>query len=161
MITFFAQVPQIAAACNVQPPIYLIKEFDNSVIFPNEGSRKFKLATIVTGATYEVQGNVVSQGSLESQGTLQTNSSPMLSQAMTPYSTHQMPKRPLSIPVQHSLMPHVRRRIIQKTIIVALRDATKPSSSRANRLTHTIITSVIVKLDHAWENVMLQLLLKR
>ena len=75
-----AQVSRIAAAFNVTPPKYLIKEFDNSVIFPNEGSG------IVHKATYEVQGNAASQRNLELQV---TNSSPL-----TPYGIHQMPRCP-------------------------------------------------------------------
>lgn len=47
---------------------------------------------------------------------------------------------------------HTPCRTIQKTILLAkvsLPDMNKPSSSRANRLTHTVIISVNVKLDHS------------
>ena len=49
-------------------------------------------------------------------------------------------------------MPHTNRRTIQKTILLAkvsLPDMNKPSLSQANRLTHTVITSVNVELDHS------------
>lgn len=64
---------------------------------------------------------------------------------------HQIPKCSPSNPIQHSLVPHVHRRTVQKTILLAKlapQDPNKPSSSRANRLTDTVITSAIVKLDH-------------
>ena len=56
------QVPRISAAFGVQPPLFLIKEFDNSVIFPSDGSGKFNPSAFISGATYEVQGNTGAQG---------------------------------------------------------------------------------------------------
>ena len=145
------QVPRISAAFGVQPPVYLIKEFDQTVIFPSEGSGKFNPSAFVTGATYEVQG--ITHGSTHGTQGSANPSSMFSSQAASPYGTYQVPRcpQPSCNPMPHPPAPHARRRIIQKTVLlakVAARDANKPSSSRASRLSHTIITSIVVKLDH-------------
>lgn len=53
---FLVQVSRITAAFNLRPPVYLIKEFDNNVIFPSENTGKFNPASLSAGSTYEVQG---------------------------------------------------------------------------------------------------------
>lgn len=88
------------------------------------------------------------------QGTVvPTNASSMFSsQVASPYGTYQMPRCPQpSNHIPHPPAPHARRRTIQKTVLlvkVATRDVSKPSSSRASRLSHTIITSIVVKLHN-------------
>ena len=131
----------------MQPPIHLIKEFDNAVFFLNEGNGKFNPSAFIIGATYEVQGSTAPQRSVAPNPI-----SPTFSQAMSPYGTYPVPQYPQSNPVPHVPSPRVRQRIIKKTMLLAklaLRDVSKPSSSRANRLTHTVITSVVVSLDQS------------
>ncbi len=142
---FPIQVSRIAAAFNLQPPVYLIKEFDNNVIFPSENSGKFNPAALSTGSTYEVQGNDKSQ--IQSAPTYTTSSSPFGAYpAVTPYLTN--PNRIPSVPTCTSRTP---RKLIKKNIQVASlssRDPDKPTtSSRSNRFTHTVVTQVIVTLD--------------
>ena len=113
------------------------------MIFPSEGSGKFNPSTFVTGATYEVQGNT--GGQVTPNHTSTTSASP--------YGTYQVPRCPQlsSPPVPHPPVPHARRKNISKTILLAKlagRDPKKPCSSRTIRLSHTIITSIVVKLDH-------------
>ena len=50
------QVSRISAAFSLQPPIYLVRDYDNSVLFPAEGSGKFLASSLSTGALYEVHG---------------------------------------------------------------------------------------------------------
>ena len=50
------QVSRISAAFSLQPPIYLVRDYDNSVLFPVEGSGKFLASSLSTGALYEVHG---------------------------------------------------------------------------------------------------------
>ena len=124
-----------------------------TLTFPNEGSEKFNPAAFVTGATYKVQGSTTPQGNVVPQSSVvPTNSSPIFLQGVSRYGMYQVPRcPPSSNPVPHP-PAHVRRKTIQKTVLlakVAARDGNKPYSSRAGRLSHTIITSIIVKLDHS------------
>ena len=109
------------------------------MIFPSEGSGKFNPSAFVTGATYEVQGSTVAQGGDKPSSML---------------SSYQVPRCPQSssTPMPHPPALHARRRTIQKTVLLAkvsLRDTNRPSSSQAGRLSHTVITSLIVKLDQS------------
>ena len=53
----------MAAAFNVRPPVYLVKELDNTAIFPNEASGSFFCSAFTIGATYDVHGGGGSGGS--------------------------------------------------------------------------------------------------
>ena len=50
------KVSRVAAAFNVSPPIFLIKDFDNTVIFSHEGTGRFNPSSVHGGRTYEVCG---------------------------------------------------------------------------------------------------------
>ena len=130
------QVSRIAAAFELQPPIYLIKEFDNNVIFPNEKLGKLNPAMLIGGATYEVQGCA---GSTMMQPT-----------QASPFGAYHTP--PTSLPSRMQSVPtsRVPRKLIKKNILVASlsRDNDKPSTSKsANHLTPTVVTQIIVSLD--------------
>ena len=103
------------------------------------------------GQHNEVQGSMAPQRSVSSNPTL-----PMFSQAVSPYGTYPTSRCQHSSPMPQPPTPHVRRKSVKKTILLAKlgqRDVNKPSTSRASHLTHTIITSVIVTLNHSiWES---------
>lgn len=140
---FVIQVPRISAAFGVQPPLFLIKEFDNSVIFPSDGSGKFNPSAFISGATYEVQGNTGAQGHNNTSST-----------SLSPYGVYQVPRCPQSSfpPMPHPPAPHAaRRRVVNKAILLAklaARDPDKPCTSKSARFSYTVITSIVVKLDH-------------
>ena len=141
------QVSRICAAFNLQPPVHLVREYDNSVLFPCEGSGKFLAAGLSDGALYAVHG--VESASLGStQPTTQSQQSPY---GVYPYQigTHsQQPSAALPLPLSHP--PRSKQRVIKKTILIAnlsSRDPNRPSSSRASRLLHTVVTQVIITLD--------------
>ena len=144
--TFTIQVSRIVAAFSLQPPIYLIKEFENSVLFPSESSGKFNPSSLSSGSLYEVQGTEQ----------VQDNSSLSLFSArpQSTYGTYPYPP-PTQPPYQPSNPPphpplRSKRKTIKKTILIANlspRDPNKPSSSRANRLVHTIVTQIIISLE--------------
>ena len=54
-------MPRIAEAFSIQPPIHLIKEFENIVVFPNESSGKFTPSALLSGALYEVHGSTLTE----------------------------------------------------------------------------------------------------
>ena len=145
------QVSRIAAAFSLQPPIYLIKEFDNSVLFPSEASGKFVPTSLSSGSLYEVQG---------AEPTPDNSSVPnFLSRVQSPYGAYPYPppthpSHTPSNPLPHP--PRSKQRVIKKTILLAnlsARDPHKPSTSRANRLVHTIVTQIIISLDPSECNV--------
>ena len=110
---------QIAAAFDLQPPIYLVKEFDNCMMFPSEGSGKFNPASLSPGSTYKVQGIL------------------------------------LLHPIHHYISKF-QKKLIKKTISVAnlsARNSMKPSSSKTNGLSYTIVTQVIVSNNSSECNV--------
>lgn len=41
----------------LKPPIHLVKEFDNTVVFPAAGSEKFNPSALASGSTYEMKGS--------------------------------------------------------------------------------------------------------
>ena len=45
------------AAFGLKPPIHLVKEFDNTVVFPADGSGKFNPSALASGSMYEVEGS--------------------------------------------------------------------------------------------------------
>ena len=58
------------------------------------------------------------------------------------------PSAPLPHPPYHP--PRCKQRAIKKTVLIAnlsSRDSNRPSTSRASRLVHTIVTQVIISLD--------------
>lgn len=144
---------RIVAAFDLQPPIYLVKEFDNSVLFPGEGSGKFNPASLISGRTYEVQGS----GQDHSGSTLpipQHSTSPFGSYSQV--SSYPPPQPKINIPPPHPPLtaPKFPKRAvcIKKTIPVAnlsLRDSTKAStsSSKTNGMIYTIVTQVIVSIN--------------
>lgn len=151
------QVPRISAAFGVQPPLFLIKEFDNSVIFPSDGSGKFNPSAFISGATYEVQGNTGAQGNNHPPTTslspyAQVNNHPTASHS--PYGTYPVPRCPQSsfLPTPHPPATHAaRKRVVSKAILLAklaARDPDKPCTSKTGRFSYTVITSIVVKLDH-------------
>ena len=140
---FVPQVSRIAAAFSLQPPIYLVKEFDNTVVFPAEGSGRFSPSSLYSGSEYEVQGN-------DNNASMPTHAQ-YFTGSPTPFGAY-----PLSRCSQPNPVPHppntarFKKRSVKKTILVAnlhARDPSKPSSSRAGQLMHTVITQVIVTLD--------------
>lgn len=105
---------------------------------------KFNPTAFITGATYEVQGSMEPQRSVSSNPTL-----PMFSQATSPYGTY-----PTSRCQDSSPMPQPLPLMSDESLTILLgkraqHDVNKSSISCASRLTHTIITSVIVTLDHS------------
>ena len=70
--------------------------------------------------------------------------------ALSPYGSYSSPPCPQQHPIPHPPVSQVRRRVVKKTILLAKlseRDSNKPSLSRASRLFHTVITTVVVSLD--------------
>lgn len=119
----------------------MIKEFDNSVIFPNEGSGKFNPSFFSAGCTYEVEGNTKDT----------TNAPPIACPVRSPFGAY--PKVTESLQLKHnSCVPHPppSRKSIKKTIPVinlSARDSNRPSSSKTNGLMYTVVTHVIVNLN--------------
>lgn len=141
---------RIAAAFDLHPPIYLIKEFDNSVTFPSEGSGKFNPATLVPGSTYEVQGS--GQDSTISPVPPQVTTYPPHS----PFGSYPMMNKcsqviPPSKHVPHPPMASYKcLKKIKKTILLvnlSARDGTRASSSKTNGLTYNVVTQVIVSIS--------------
>lgn len=140
------QVSRIAAAFSLQPPIYLVKDYDNSVIFPAEGSGKFLASSLSAGSLYEVHGTEPAQESNPVTILSQQSQSPY---GAYPYQSGSHPQQMPSAPLPHP-PPRFKQRAIKKTILIAnlsSRDPNRPSSSRASRLVHTVVTQVIINLD--------------
>ena len=109
-----------------------------TVIFPNDSSGKFTPSQLSPGCTYEVQGNA------------QAPVSSFASGSHSPFGSYPVPRCPPSNPMPHPSALKFQRRVVKKTILIAnlsLRDINKPSSPKANRLAHTVVTQVIISLD--------------
>ena len=129
-------MPRIAAAFSIQPPIHLIKEYENSVVFPNEPSGKFNPSALCVGALYEVQGS-------------EPKPSTTPANALTPFGAYPYPQSQ-TLQFQQNIPRKVNKKQIKKTILLAnlsTRDVQKPSCSSASRLVHNVITQVIISLD--------------
>ena len=146
---------RIAAAFDLQPPIYLIKEYDNCVSFPSEGSGKFNPASLMSGYTYKV---------CSSENTTQTMSPPTQAPGtcpQTPFGSYPaiqgQTKHKFAVPLQIPHPPRSLKRVVKKSIVVAnlsARDGSRASSSKTNGLTYTEVTQVLVSLTVAECNVL-------
>lgn len=142
-VVILLQVSRIAAAFSLQPPVYLIKSFDNTVIFPSEASGKFNPTSLSPGSEYEVQGS-------EHHAVTPTVST--FPGPQTPFGAYPFTQCPQPSLFAHhqSNVPRFKHRSIKKTILLANlspRDPSKASSSKSSRFTHTVVTQVIISLD--------------
>ena len=125
---------------------YLSREFDNTVIFPSDGSGKFNPTSLHCGLLYEVQGS-------NPNPLPHTHFSGHLT-SLSPYGSFSSGRCPQSNPVPHPPLssPYCQRRMIKKSNVVAnfsTRDPQKPSSSKANRMMYNVVTQVIISLDNS------------
>ena len=142
---------RIAAAFGVQAPIHLVKEFDNVVIFPHEGTGRFNPSSLSPGSTYDVQGQVQSSPPTPGEFSQQV-ASPFGSYPASRFMA--VPSAP--VPHPPSVPPKFNRRVIKKTILLAslsTRDMSRPSSSKINSLTYNVVTNLIVSIDSTQCNV--------
>ena len=119
----------MAAAFNVRPPVYLVKELDNTAIFPNEASGRFFCSAFTIGATYDVHGGGGSGGS--------GGFSPEPFGSYTRYAAPNPP--PLTI------CP--KRRLIKKSLVLASLSQREQGISTRNRIQYSVVTQITVTLD--------------
>ena len=82
----------------------------------------------------------------------------MLSGHHSPFGSYPFNRCPSAYPVPHPPLnpPRFQRRVVKKTILIAnlsARGPNKPTSSKANRLVHSVVTQVIISLDNSECNV--------
>lgn len=141
---------KISAAFGLQPPIHLVKDFNNTVCFPCEGSGKFNHSLISPGCSYEVHGTY----SQSSQPAF-SNHPPQHTGALSPFGAYSTPLtkfNQLGLPPPHPPQSRSQRKVIKKTILLtnlSLRDTSRPCSSKSNKITYTVVTQLIISLDSA------------
>ena len=131
---YILKVYRIAAAFGVQPPIYLVKEEDNTVIFPNESSGRFISSCITPAATYNVHGT--------------STSNPTHATSFGAYPHAQFNRFPaLQPPPPHPPAFIGRKKIIKKAVTLASLSFREQGSSTKNKIQYTTVTTVNISLD--------------
>ncbi len=118
------------------------------MIFPSESSGKFNPTSLHCGSEYEVQGIESPSHSLVCSNH-PTSHSPFGSYPSGRYSHSNPNPNPIPHPPASA---RFQRRVVKKCIVLAnlsARDPQRPSSSKANRLTYTVVTQVIISLDNS------------
>ena len=118
--------------------IYLVNEFDNVAVFPNETSGRFNRSLIDMDAVYNVHGDEISMHSSHSSH----------AQPAGAFGAYAGPTAPALLrPSTASVSAHKRRKsAFNKTIaLVCLSspDPNKPGTSRATHLDYKIVTQVV------------------
>ena len=131
---FHKQVNRVAAAFGVMQPLYLVKESDNTAIFPNDTTGRFFSSSFTVGATYDVYG---SNGS-GSSATSGIASAPF--GAYTRYAVSNPPPHP-------SPFACPKKRLIKKSMVLACLSAREEGASRSNRIQYSAVTQITVSLD--------------
>ena len=118
------------------------------MIFPRESSGKFNPSSLHCGSEYEVQGTGLNPSHSLACSSHPTSQSPFGSYPSGRYSHCNSPN-PIPYP---PVSARFQKRVVEKCIVLAnlsARDPQKPSSSKANRLTYTVVTQVIISLDNS------------
>ena len=139
-------------AFGLQPLLHLVKDFQNTVIFPCDGSGKFNPSSLTPGCSYEVEETPVPQMSqTAASGALSPFGSQPASRdvgSLSPFGSYPTPT-PLTRfhqdnhPPPHRLFSQSQQKVGKKTILLAnlsLRDSSKPCLSKANKISYSVVT---------------------
>ena len=113
-------------------PIFLVKDGDNSVIFPQESGRF--VITNDYNAIFEVNGSSSSRPAPDD------NKLPFGAYSHYPVEKFQMPHPPPFTP---------KKRLIKKNILLSSFSLRGQGTSSSSKIQHTVITNVTVTLDPA------------
>ena len=130
------QVNRVTAAFGVIPPVYLVKESDNTAIFPNDATGRFFSCAFTVGAVYDVHGS-------DHDGPGTSSGSGMPSGPFGAYTRYAIPNPPPHPPPITCPKKHV----IKKNIGLASLSARKQGPSSRNRIQYTAVTQMTVSLD--------------
>lgn len=141
------EVNRIAAAFGLQSPIFLVKDQDNTAIFPHELSGHFFSSCITPATTYSVNGTSTSDFTHAT--------------SFGSYPHANFSRSPVLHPPPHPPPTYIAKKIIKKAITLASLSLWEQGSSAKNKMQYATVTTVNIGLDPTQGSVPLKPSVKR